>query len=118
MKKNEVKYIKIDSVGVERYTLNGRTHREDGPAYINDIVKEWWIHGRKHRADGPAVEYEDGDWIWYEKGKRHREDGPAMEMNGNLSWWLNGKEYSTFDEWLEALDKPESVKLLLAMKYK
>lgn len=119
MKKNDnIKYRRIDSIGVERYTLNGRTHREDGPAYINDTVKEWWIHGRKHREYGPAIEYTDGDWVWYKNGKKHREDGPAEKFSDELLWWLNGKEYTSFDSWLKALNVSESTKLMLALKYK
>ena len=119
MKKTDKrKHVIIGSVGVERYMLNGMTHREDGPAYISKTAKEWWIYGKKHREDGPAVVYEDGDWSWYKHGKRHREDGPAEKFGEDFHWWLDGKEYSSFDTWLEALYAPESVKLMLAMKYK
>ncbi len=55
--------------------------------------------GEFHRDDGPAIEYENGDKIWYRYDKRHRDDGPAVEyINGYESWWLDGKEYSK-SEW-------------------
>jgi hypothetical protein len=54
--------------------------------------KSWWLNGKLHREDGPAVEYASGDKEWYLKGKRHREDGPAVEsVNGDKRWYLNGK---------------------------
>ena len=39
----------------------------------------WFINGKLHREDGPAVEYADGSKDWYINGIRHRENGPAVE---------------------------------------
>ena len=51
--------------------------------------------GEYHRTDGPAIEWNDGDKVWFINGKFHREDGPAVERNnGRKFWYLNGKEYS------------------------
>ena len=42
------------------YGINGKYHREDGPAcicYYKDgsiQFKEYWINGKRHREDGPA----------------------------------------------------------------
>ena len=41
--------------------------------------KSWYLNGKRHREDGPAVEYASGDKFWYLNGKLHREDGPAIE---------------------------------------
>ena len=46
------------------YYLNGKFHREDGPAVYNDAYKGWWLYGRLHREDGPAAEYTGGK-SWY-----------------------------------------------------
>ncbi len=55
--------------------------------------KHWYLNGKFHREDGPAVEGTDGSKFWYLNGKFHREDGPAIEYsNGNKSWFLNDKE--------------------------
>ena len=55
--------------------------------------KAWYLNGKLHREDGPAYEGASGYKAWYLNGKRHREDGPAMEWaNGYKAWWLNGKE--------------------------
>ena len=56
--------------------------------------KFWRLNGKLHREDGPAVEYvNNGDKCWYLNGKLHREDGPAVEWdNGSKYWYLNGEE--------------------------
>ena len=52
--------------------------------------KSWYLNGKLHREDGPAFEWSDGDKSWYLNGKLHREDGPAIECaNGDKHWWLN-----------------------------
>jgi len=56
-------------------------------------TKCWYLNGKYHREDGPAIEYTNGSKCWYLNGKRHREDGPAIEYaNGTKKWYLNGKE--------------------------
>ena len=52
---------------------------------VNDLGTICWYNekGKLHREDGPAIEWADGDKIWYLNDKRHREDGPAIE-------WANG----------------------------
>jgi len=54
--------------------------------------KSWYLNGKLHREDGPAAEYADGSKFWYLNDKIHREDGPAREWaSGSKSWYLNGK---------------------------
>lgn len=86
--------------------LNGKKHREDGPAveYANGD-KYWYLNGKCHREDGPAIENANGDKYWYLNGKLHREDGPAVERsNGDKSWFLNGKFLS--EEEFKAKNQP------------
>jgi hypothetical protein len=74
--------------------LNGKLHREDGPAveYANGD-RDWYLNGQLHRTDGPACEWTDGTSFWFLNGKRHRTDGPALEWaDGSRSWWLNGEQ--------------------------
>jgi hypothetical protein len=55
--------------------------------------KYWYLNGKYHREDGPAIEWSNGDKSWYLMGKLHREDGPAFEgSNGHKEWWLMGKQ--------------------------
>jgi len=80
--------------GRKEWLLNGKYHREDGPAIESaDGTKRWLLNGYRHREDGPAVEWADGSKGWYLNGKLHREDGPAREWaNGVKKWWLHHKE--------------------------
>jgi hypothetical protein len=91
--------------GAKEWYLNGKHHREDGPAceYPNG-TKEWWLNGKRHREDGPACEYANGDKHWYLNDKLHREDGPAVERaNGTKEWYLNHEKVdpeTIVDLWL------------------
>jgi hypothetical protein len=68
---------------------------KDGECTVLDCgdAKEWYLNGKRHREDGPAVEYPDGNKSWYINGKRHREDGPAIEGFGRKEWYLNGERH-------------------------
>ena len=55
--------------------------------------KVWCLNGKLHREDGPAYEGANGNKYWYLNDKLHREDGPAYESaNGSKSWYLNDEE--------------------------
>jgi hypothetical protein len=57
--------------------------------------KIWYLNGKRHREDGPAIEYADGTKYWYLNDKLHREDGPAVEYaDGDKSWYLNDNRYT------------------------
>jgi hypothetical protein len=59
-----------------------------------DKTTRWYNDKEKlHRLDGPAIEYADGDKVWYVDGKLHRLDGPAIEDAGYKSWWVDGKRH-------------------------
>ncbi len=79
------KYYKDGSIGYERYCLNDKLHREDGPAYIG------------YNKDG-SIRYE----MYYLNGKQHREDGPASinySIDGSIDYeiyYLNDKEVEPF----------------------
>lgn len=81
-------YIKY----ITYYFLNGKLHREDGPAVeLVDGSKEWYQNDKPHREDGPAIECANGDKSWYIHGKLHCIDGPAIEdADGYKCWSLNG----------------------------
>ena len=62
--------------------------------YLNGD-KYWYLDGKLHREDGPAIEYANGDKYWYLDGKPHREDGPAIEYaTGEKYWFLDGTSYN------------------------
>ena len=76
------------------YKLNGKLHREDGPAieYASG-TKCWYLNGLNHRENGPAVEYPNGTKYWLINGLFHRDDGPAVyEIRDDLYlWFYKGK---------------------------
>ncbi len=48
-----------------------------------DGYKEWFLNGKLHREDGPAVEWADGDKAWFLNGEEVTEEevmNPAEEM--------------------------------------
>ena len=92
-----IKYeVKVYEDGSKYWYLNGKYHREDGPAieWANG-GKQWYLNDQLHREDGPAIEFANGTKYWYLKGQRHREDGPAVEYaDGHKFWYLKGKRIS------------------------
>ena len=85
-----------DPSGSKEWYLNGKLHREEGPAIEDPSGSEYWyLNDELHRQDGPAVECSDGYKSWYLNGIRHREDGAALEFpGGSKYWYLNGVEYT------------------------
>jgi len=56
-------------------------------------TKYWYLNGKLHREDGPAYERANGTKFWYLNDKLHRIDGPACEYpNGDKEYLINGKE--------------------------
>jgi len=56
---------------------------------------EWYLNGKRHREDGPAIEWVNGTKAWYLNDKLHRVDGPAIEWaDGSKVWYLNGIQYN------------------------
>ena len=79
--------VKVYTSGNKFWLLNGKLHREDGPAVeYADGIKQWYLNGKLHREDGPAVEYPSGDKYWYLNDKSMTEEehkaamSPAVEM--------------------------------------
>ena len=86
--KIEKEFYDSGKVFSERYSLNDKWHREDGPAYIwynesGKISSEWYYLNDKchHRENGPAV-------IWYyESGEIEKKE-----------YFLNGIECDILQE--------------------
>lgn len=86
------KYVFIDPQGIICWILNGKLHRDDGPALrIIDKYSMWFKHGKRHRIDGPAVEYDNGTRIWCFNGEIHRENLPAYISKDAIMWVEHGK---------------------------
>jgi hypothetical protein len=63
-----------------------------------DGDKHWYLNGKRHREDGPAVEFSGGNKAWYLNGKLHREDGPAVEYEDGRKYWYLNDECLTEEE--------------------
>ena len=102
--------VRVRDDGYKEWFLNGKRHREDGPAVEHpNGTKEWYQNDKLHREDGPAIEYFDGTKYWYHNGKYHREDGPAIEfVSGTKVWFLNGTQY-TEAEFLKKINPPKEL---------
>jgi len=100
------KEIIVDFTGHKLWYLNGKFHREDGPALESpEGYKEWYLNGKQHRVGGPAVEDPDGAEAWYLNGKLHREDGPAKTTRvGIQEWWLRGQRHRVDGPAIERAD--------------
>lgn len=82
----------FDFSGNKRWYLNGKLHREDGPARTTSIgLQEWYLNGSRHREDGPALIVPGVSESWYLNGSRHREDGPAQVNSTEEKWYLKGR---------------------------
>jgi len=95
------------SNGTKVWCLNGKLHREDGPAVeCANGHKEWFLNGIRHREDGPALEKANGDKAWFLNGKFHREDGPAVEWaNSDKVWFLNDNKATALEVFKQANDE-------------
>jgi hypothetical protein len=75
----------------------------------DDGSRYWYLNGKRHREDGPAVEWPSGTRQWYLNDKRHREDGPAVQYaNGTPEWWLNDVKY-TEEEFIKKTAKAKEL---------
>ena len=77
----------------------------------NSGNKYWWLNGKLHREEGPAVEYADGSKRWMINGEYHREDGPAIESyDGNKFCLYQGKE-------IDCKDNQEFLRMIKLMAF-
>jgi len=73
-------------VYIEKYFINGKLNREDGPAIIhrqfngNIALEEYYIDGKEHREDGPAIIYYNDGVITH---KAYYNNGIRINNNDN-----------------------------------
>ena len=95
----------INNEGLIEYRLDGKLHREDGPAYYDMGTNECWFYNNKlHRVGGPAESW-SGSERWYRHGELHREDGPAVTYHDPNRAHYGDQEYWQYDK-LHRLDGP------------
>ena len=47
----------------------------------NNGEKHWYLDGKRHREDGPAIKYADGSKYWYINGTNYTEQEFNEKMN-------------------------------------
>lgn len=78
---------------------------------------EYYLDGKKHREDGPAVEWENGDCAYMIHGRYHRKDGPAFYypnskfVPGCIKYFYAGEEVSP-EDLFEMLTYEEQIQFL------
>jgi hypothetical protein len=91
--------VKVVKGGTRMWFLNGKRHREDGPAVEHpDGYKEWRFNGKVHREDGPAIEYASGKEEWWRHGcymseEEHRAGYPFVALCAGKIVEIDGKKY-------------------------
>lgn len=91
-----------ESAHITEWSLQGKLHREDGPAVelnLGSLSNEpgeeeklvWYNHGQMHRNDGPAVVDGIGNQEWWITDKLHRTDGPAV-VRVEFFWFAHGSQ--------------------------
>lgn len=98
--------------GRREYYIDGKRHREGGPA-IDDrpensslsphhYFRSYYVDGKLHRVNGPAVIYPQNKFDEYtraecwQNGKLHKIDGPAIiNMDTSRHYYIDGKRHRT-----------------------
>ena len=99
----------IESNGGQYWTVDGKYHREDGPALIHkDGTQVWCANGLLHRIDGPAMIWSTGTRVWCINDQMHRMDGPAItRTDGTREWWIKGENITEqVEKWMKDKDVP------------
>ena len=83
---------------------NTPEEQQNGIYEVENAGTFYYVNGKLHREDGPAEEYISGDKRWYINNKLHRLDGHAIEWSddGDVEYWIEGKRYSTKEEFEKA----------------
>lgn len=90
--------MKMNQEVIQYFNVNGKLHKEDGPAHICKDGLAYYTNGKLHRTDGPAVILKSGFEAWYSNGKRHNLDGPAVKyIDGYVGYFIDGREYTAKD---------------------
>ena len=83
--------------------LNNLSVKELNGIYITEKGTFYYVNGKPHREDGPAFEYTTGVKQWYYNNLWHRLDGPALILaNGYTSYYIYGVPYSKEEYEVEA----------------
>ena len=109
------KFYYSDGTTSDTYSVMKILYRLDSPAVeYGNGDRLWYQNNLLHRTDGPAVELANGTKAWYQNGLRHRTDGPAAEYpSGNKQYWINGVHLEQLDNMDIPAERLEKILVLL-----
>lgn len=85
---------------------NNKLHRKNAPAYVSVNEQSWHENGLEHRIDGPSFIQKNPDCqAWRQYNVLHRIDGPTIIYGTVCNYYINGKYYENFTDYLEAAKK-------------
>ena len=88
------------NIEIQRWYINSKLHRTDGPAEIYpNGTEKWYQYGKLHNSNGPAVIYKNGKKLWFIHGELHRIDGPAIMSLLYNTFYLYGKKIKPSKYW-------------------
>ena len=62
------------NIEFKRYIRGDLSLKKEIWFYSDEGYKGWWLNGKRHREDGPAIEYNDGTKYFYLNEKYHTEE--------------------------------------------
>ena len=87
--------------GAKIWYVNGKLHRENGPACESNEVKQWFLFGEYNREDGPAIEYKNGAKYWYLNGEKLSEEEHKKMTAKESDYSKDGSYFLPTGEYLE-----------------
>ena len=67
----------------KRYIKNDPSQIREIDFYY-DGEKHWWLNGKRHREDGPAIEWADGTKEWWLKNIQFRSEKSMLESHRKI----------------------------------
>ena len=71
------------TIRFKRYIRNNPLQCKDLHFYY-DGEKHWWLNGKRHREDGPAIEWADGTKEWWLKNIQFRSEKSMLESHRKI----------------------------------
>jgi len=75
--------IKYTNISGKEYRKLSLQERKEKPYCIeyNAFVRDWKVNGKFHREDGPAIYYNNGNKYWYLNGKEYSFEEWCKKLN-------------------------------------
>ena len=109
-------HYKLDD-GSERWEVDDKLHRDDGPALITpEGIRHWYQHGVPHRDRGPAVDTGNPETSrWFIHG-RELTPGEVIETRREQADARRERRDQNFDQ-IIAEGVPKPVKTMKPLKF-